>query len=73
MRNNSNHKKNTIVSQAGFDQIVAARGGKDSAIGQHSGQNTLRMSHVLQSNTASQSNSRAQSGQKRQTLKVINN
>lgn len=45
-RTDSNHKKDTIVMQAGFDQIVAVRG-KDG-VAPHSGQSTLRMSHALQ-------------------------
>ena len=57
----SNHKKDTIVMQAGFDQIVAVR--NKEAMVPHSGQSTLRMSHALQSHKVSQS--RAQSGQKR--------
>lgn len=73
-RNSSTHKKDTIITQAGFDQVVAIRGretrGADTiGGGGHSGQSTLRMSHVLQSHNSSQS--RAQSGQKRQILKIL--
>lgn len=69
-RNHSTHKKETIVTPAGFEQLVAIRG-KDNVTAGHSGQSTLRMSHVLQSHTASQT--RAQSGQKRQILKILQN